>query len=274
MPHDRLFGPTYGLDHRLFAGEKLRPEVRHAVLTKFDAFCARHNWPHWHQWAKVIFFGSEASEWTSPELEGNADFDLSIGLHYPRLRHVVPAFENTGDAEIAHRVTELLHAECNDPHAYFSTGEGATGPWDQTWFANQLGYMIKQIKPYAAYDVYLDAWVVRPPHLPDWDIHHFPQGEGLVTEIQGVIEMARGALAMAEPYRTKAAAELWHFIHDTRANAFGPQGEGWYGTENVLEKALDQEGLMQPLWEAMTRHREHPEDYAPQRWSNTPAMAH
>jgi hypothetical protein len=149
------------------------------------------------------------------------------------------------------------------------------GPFDETWFANLAGWHIQDIKPYAAYDVTADpdttdSWIVKPPHLPDWSIHSFPQGEGLIEEIRGLAEMAKGVLTMPEPYKTKNGAELWHFIHDTRANAFGEHGEGWWAVENSLEKSLDQEGLLQPLWACHNRYDADPGAYDLAYWSNDP----
>lgn len=273
LPSQRLFGPTYGLDHRLFDGDKLRPEVRKAIIAKFANFCDRHHyWGAWGNWAKIVFFGSEASTWTSPDLEGNNDFDLSIGIEYDRFRELVPVARGVSDELIANALTEEMHAELNDPDTFYELADGSRiGPFDQTWFANLLGWDIRQIRPYAAYDVVRNHWIVEPPQLPDWDISKFPEGHGLVREIQGIIEMARGILSMPEPYRTQNGDALWHFIHDNRSGAFGPQGEGWFDARNVIEKALDQKGLIQQLWNCHDRadHVEHSLD-APAGWSNDP----
>ena len=136
---------------------------------------------------------------------------------------------------------------------------------------NKDSWDIRDIRPYAAYDVTANTWAVKPPHLPDWDISKFPEGKGLSQEIQGVIDMAKGILRMPEPYRTQQGAQFWHYIHDTRSRAFGPQGEGWYDPSNVLEKALDQAGLLQKLWALMDRARVDPATLnAPAEWSNNP----
>lgn len=273
LPHERLFGPTYGLDHRLFEGDVLRPEIRRDIVEKFSGFCSAHDYPNWHDWAKIVFFGSEASTWTSPTLVGNNDFDLSIGVEYERFRAAVPTMRGLAADLIASGLTEQMHAELNDPATYFELADGSrVGPMDQTWFANLLGWDIRQIRPYAAYDVVANHWIVKPPDLPDWDINQFPQGHGLVREIQGIIEMARGILAMPEPYRTQQGAQLWEYVHANRSGAFGPQGEGWWDVRNVVEKALDQKGLIQPLFECHQRAVETPHSLdAPAGWSNDPS---
>lgn len=270
-PRQRLFGPTYGLDTRLFDGDKLRPEVRASVIRQFTEFCERHGYREWPRWAKIVFFGSEASEWTAPDRHGNNDFDLSIGLFYFMFRlHYHPDLY-ASDEDIAARFTQEMHAELNDPQHRFP---GVEGVYDQTWFANLKGWDIAEIRPYAAYDVVEDEWIVRPPHLPDWSMKDFPEGPGLAEEVRGIVEAAEGILAMPEPYRTQNGAAFWEFVHANRSNAFGPEGEGWWDPRNVIEKALDQKGLMQRLFECHRRATEDPTSLAaPADWSNTPIPA-
>lgn len=268
-PKQRIFGPTYGLDTRLFDGEHLKNPVRVDVVGRFAEFCAEHVFEGHEQWAKIVFFGSEASEWTNPHRHGNGDFDLSIGIEYDLFRAHNPSYARMPDEGIADMFTRSMHAELNDPHHTFP---GVEGTYDLTWFANLKGWNIAEIKPYSAYDVVTGEWIVRPPHLPDWDISKFPQGPGLAAAVRGIVEMAEGILTMPEPFRTQEASQLWEFIHSSRSRAFGPQGEGWWGTENVLEKALDQKGLMQRLWSLMDAAKKDPSRLdAPADWSNTPA---
>ena len=271
-PKERLFGPTYGLDTRLFDEDgNLRDSVRMDVITRFDTFCREHGYEGWHRWAKIVFFGSEASEWTSKTRVGNGDFDLSIGIHYPALRATVPGFAGLSDEIIAAGFTQEMHTELNDPEHHFP---GVPGEFDQTWFQNQLGWDIEKIRPYAAYDVVDDEWIVQPPDLPAWSMADFPEGAGLAEEVRGIIEMAEGILKMPEPYRTQNGAALWEFVHSNRSDAFGESGEGWYDTRNVVEKALDQKGLMQKLWELWHSAQEDPRRLlAPKDWTNDPRSA-
>lgn len=270
-PTRRLFGPTYGLDTRLWDGEQLKPTIRDSIIRQFTEFCERHGYRDWPRWAKIVFFGSEASEWTSKSLHGNNDFDLSIGIHYFSFRlHYHPDLY-TSDADIAARFTEEMHAELNDPQHHFP---GVEGVYDQTWFANLQGWDIAEIRPYAAWDVVAEMWLVRPPHLPDWSLKDFPEGAGIAEEVKGMVQAAEGILAMPEPYRTQNGAAFWEFVHANRSDAFGPNGEGWWDPRNVIEKALDQKGLMQKLFECHRRAAEDPTSLAaPADWSNSPAPA-
>jgi GNAT superfamily N-acetyltransferase len=270
-PHERLFGPTYGLDTRLWDGEQLKLAVRASIVRQFTEFCERHGYRDWPHWARIVFFGSEASEWTSPDRHGNNDFDISIGIQYFSFRLHNHADLYTSDANIAARFTQEMHAELNDPEHTFP---GIEGVYDQTWFANLHGWDIAEMRPYAAYEVVTDQWLVRPPHLPDWSMADFPEGPGMAEEIKGIVEAAEGILAMPEPYRTQNGAAFWEFVHVNRSDAFGPQGEGWWDPRNVIEKALDQKGLMQKLFECHQRAAEDPASLsAPADWSNSPTPA-
>jgi GNAT superfamily N-acetyltransferase/mRNA-degrading endonuclease YafQ of YafQ-DinJ toxin-antitoxin module len=270
-PHARLFGPTYGLDTRLWDGEQLKLAVRASIVRQFTEFCERHGYRDWPHWARIVFFGSEASEWTAPDRHGNNDFDLSIGIQYFSYRLHNHADLYTSDVDIAARFTEEMHAELNDPQHTFP---GVEGVYDQTWFANLQGWDIAEMRPYAAYEVVTDQWLVRPPHLPDWSLADFPEGPGMAEEVKGIVEAAEGILAMPEPYRTQNGAAFWEFVHANRSDAFGPQGEGWWDPRNVIEKALDQKGLMQKLFECHRRAAEDPGSLsAPADWSNSPTPA-
>lgn len=271
LPTKRLFGPTYGLDHRLFDGEHLKPDVRHYVLNALHGFWLPRYGPGWIHWARVYLAGSEASEWTSETLEGNNDFDVLIGVDYDRLRSAVPSLRTMSDEDITAHLNRELRELTEQTSAATIPIEGeSTGPWDNTWYVNRDSWDITRIRPYAAYNITDDEWAVKPPHLPDWSIEKFPQGKGLQQEIRGIIEMAKGILRMNEPYRTRQATQLWEYIHSSRSKAFGPGGAGWWDANNVLEKALDQAGLMHKLWELMDQARRDPTRLDIPNWSNDP----
>jgi GNAT superfamily N-acetyltransferase len=274
MPKERLFGRTYGLDHRLFDGERLRPDVRKYILETLNAFWKPRYGLSWNQWARVYFAGSEASEWTSENLEGNNDFDILVGVDYNAYRaHGSRKDAGKTDLQITDELNEGFRKGLNPrtANAMIMVDGKLTGPWDNTWYVNPHSYDIREIRPYAAYNVTDDEWAVRPPHLPEWSTKAFPEGKGLEREIRGILDMAKGILAMPEPYRTQNGRALWEFVHSNRSDAFGAQGEGWYDPRNVIEKALDQAGLMQQLWALMDNARKDPHLLdSPAGWSNDP----
>lgn len=236
-PHERIFGPTYGLDHRLFseAGE-LRPEVREAVLEHMDQ-AIRVDWQisgtDQQDTLTLYLAGSEASEWTSPELEGNNDFDVLVDIDYDAWRGYGNSDEaRMTDEEITDSFNLAMRRAFNDEEWHPAFG----GTWHLTGYCN--GRPITEIRPYAAYDITHMRWVQKPPHLPEHSAADFPPA--LLAEARAVASQLRAIFKLEEPYRTSQARSLWQHIHDMRSEAFSPSGGGWSDPGNVIEKYLDQ----------------------------------
>jgi hypothetical protein len=270
-PDKRIFGPTYGLDHRLFEGEKLREDVRNYIMGTLDHFWTPMFGPGWHSWSMVYFAGSEASEWTAENREGNNDFDVLIGIEYDRFREE-QGIESSNE-EITDMLNQRFFSEL-DPLTESSliiVDGKAEGPFENTWYVNPESWDIRAIRPYAAYNVTTDEWAVKPPHLPEWSISAFPEGKALTRYADGVVKAVKAVLAMPEPYRTQQAVAWWDHLHGDRSRAFTPQGEGWFDPANVIEKWLDQAGLWAQLWEAKHKAEVDPHSLdAPADWSNDP----
>ena len=111
--------------------------------------------------------------------------------------------------------------------------------FDLTWFVNPKGYDIRNLHPYAAYNVTDDEWAVRPLEVPkDWDATHLPEAywsyaESLLNEINAI-----GQLPPEERHRM--AANLFEELHTHRSDAFSDGGKGLFDLSNVVEKYLDQ----------------------------------
>lgn len=476
VPTRRIFGPTFGLDKRLFDGDALKADVSHYILSTLDGFWRPIYGPGWMRWARVYFAGSEASEWTSKTLEGNNDFDVLIGIHYDRMRESLGgliammsneqitnalntqfrelaartdpvwilvkdgvnsgSWENQGGspADRPRSTTSLpastsrragqpapsdgTSASRSAPSATTWSDEGSSatrlgartapggplarsaapavsgwtpptptqlppgardsvpsatrpgtgtttwsapsasqpsdstsyspsravdaggvdaptssssstttgdaapaasrvgsaseassapgttrrlassksviwapqstglteeslpsppdgyrwvGPLSNTWYCNPDSWDIRDIKPYAAYDVTNHRWAVRPPHLPDWSIEKFPEGHAMVEMGEAYEKLIKAIFDLPEPYRTQQGNALWTYLHTDRSRAFGPEGEGWYDPGNVMEKWTDQQGLWKDLWAIHHRADEDPSTLlAPADWSNDP----
>lgn len=276
MPTQRLFGPTYGLDKRLFDGDQLKGDVRKYIYETLATFWKGKHGVDWDEWAIIYLAGSEASEWTSEERIGNNDFDVLVGVDYDKFRG---AHARREAAKTDQEITDELNYDFRvlnrqTAQAYIPIDGKSEGPFSNTWYVNSDSYDIRKIKPYAAYDVTNMRWAVKPPHLPKWDISQFPEGPALVAECQAVSAYVRAILNMPEPYRTQQGYALWHHLHSDRARAFGPQGEGWFDPGNVIEKFLDQEGLWEQLVQIMVRVKDDPSTLnAPENWSNDPVLS-
>lgn len=271
-PGKRIFTHTCGLDHRLFDETgKLRSDVRGYIVSMLTAFWMLR-YRNWRKWAKVYFAGSEASEWTSDSLEGNNDFDVLIGVDYDAFRTEhgpISSRATLTDQQITDRMNDEFRSGMNPlTKAIMVDVDGTpTGPWDNTWYVNPDSYDIRKIKPYAAYDVTGDTWVVKPPHLPHWSLSDFPKP--VVRTLRAADDYTRAVLKLPEPERTQQGAALFEAWHSDRSRAFSERGEGWYDVANLREKWLDQHGLWAELVDCAHRAKEGL-DLAPADWSNTP----
>lgn len=253
-PTSRVFGPTHGLDHRLFEGETLKPEVRMAVMDRLDGVLGPMVGFSWREWSKVYLAGSEASEWTSATLEGNGDFDTLIGVNYDRAREMEPGKLGDFDDE---RITWALNVALRFGYNASPWKPAFGGEWDLTGFCNPNSYDITRIKPYAAYNITDDTWAVKPPHLPDWGIDKLPEGgANLLAEAEGYAAVVEAISKMPEPFQTQQGRALWHHLHTDRGRAFSDQGEGWLDPGNLIEKALVEWGVWDKLveWQYGTQH--------------------
>lgn len=265
-PSLRIFSHTCGLDHRLWdADEKLKPEVRRYVLRSISQMWAG-KYANWKDWARIYFAGSEASEWTSDSLEGNNDFDVLIGVDYSAFRKANPSYRHVNNARITDEMNAGFRAY-NSDDVMLDVDGTTTGPWSRTTYVNPDSYNITKIKPYAAYDVGKNEWVVKPPHLPHWDISDFPKP--VVRALRAADAYAHSVLKLPEPERTQQGAALFDAWHADRSRAFSERGEGWFDLANLREKWLDQEGVWAEL--VNCKHRANQGlDRAPADWSNTP----
>jgi GNAT superfamily N-acetyltransferase len=246
--HSRIFGPTKGgLDPRLFRGGKMRPKVREAILERLGAVVEPLLGPTWKYALDVYLAGSEASEWW-----GNDDLDVLVGIDYdnaeesPYFQHIV-GIDSHGptDEEITDLLNKAFWDHYNDENWVAPFG----GVWHATAYANPaIGTGgIKRIKPYAAYDIQRNDWVVKPPHLDHWSIADFPEGPELLKEAEAYASLIEAIDKMSEPYRTRQGKALWDHLHAERSRAFSDEGEGWSDTGNVIEKALNEWGLWDKL---------------------------
>lgn len=117
--------------------------------------------------------------------------------------------------------------------------EKRVGPFSVTFFVNPRAWDIKNLHPYAAYNVTSDDWAVHPLQVPkDWDARHLPESywgyaEALLAEIKAI-----GQLPPEERHRM--AANLWEELHTHRSDAFSDGGHGLFDLSNIVEKYLDQ----------------------------------
>ncbi|MFE0490148.1 GNAT family N-acetyltransferase [Streptomyces griseoaurantiacus] len=236
LPRDHFFAPgEKGLDPRLFdENERMHPEVRQHILGLLDSFWAPKYGDSWQSWARVYLAGSEASHWY-----GNNDLDVLIGINHEALNHHVDAFCGEPDKVVDDKLTDELRHGLNDDARMLPGPDGKeTGPWESTFFVNPDSYDIRDIKPYAAYDITADEWAVKPVEVPnDFGPEKLPESTWDVFEaIQKLIKAIR---ELPEGVREREGSALYDYLHADRHSAFGPDGTGLYDPANSVWKALD-----------------------------------
>lgn len=237
QPSSGIFGPTTGLDQRLFGpGGELRPEVREAVMARLDQALRVDSGlagSDWQQWARVYLAGGSASEWAGNRPnEAAQDLDVLLGVDYGAARASSPALSRMDDAQVDAALNAALRSGFNE--SGWTPGFGGT--WDLTGYVNHAAFDVRAIKPYAAYDVSGGHWAVRPPHLPSHSLADFDPA--VLAQARALASEARAILRMPEPLRTREARALWERIHAERSQAFSDAGEGWTDPGNVAEKWL------------------------------------
>lgn len=238
LPEGRYWGPNSAQnDQRLFEGDRLRPEVRQDVLDRVGGILRAH-YKDWAKWTRVYFAGSEAGKWQP----FNGDFDILMGVDWEKFHQANPGWEDYPPEGIAAGMTDhFWHDEGGNVDNYwFTLKDGRkVGPFDRTFFVNAHAWDIRNLKPYAAYNVTDDEWAVHPLEVPaDWSATHLPESywdyaESLLHEIRAI-----GQLPPEE--RQRMAANLYEELHTHRSDAFQGEGKGLFDLSNVVEKYLDQ----------------------------------
>jgi 2'-5' RNA ligase/8-oxo-dGTP pyrophosphatase MutT (NUDIX family) len=238
LPSGRYWGPNSAQnDQRLFEGDHLRPEIRSDVLDRVGGVLRPH-YKDWAKWARVYFAGSEAARWQP----FNGDFDILIGIDWPEFHKANPGWEGYPDAGIAAGMTDhfWMEPEGNVKDYWFTLQDGRkVGPFDRTFFVNPKAWDIRELHPYAAYNVTDDDWAVHPLEVPaDWDATHLP--ESYWTYAESLLHEIRAIGQLPEEERHRMASNLWDQIHTHRSDAFTDGGHGLFDLSNVVEKYLDQ----------------------------------
>jgi hypothetical protein len=244
-PDQRMFAPgKQTLDPRLFDKEEhLKPEIRQDILSRIDSVWGKR-YGDWQSWARVYLAGSEATYWW-----GNNDLDTLIGIHYPDFKKLNPEFQSMNPQEISDILNAEFRKTINDEENHPEWDPDST--WHTTFFCNPNSYDVRNIKPYAAYDISGNNWIVRPPDArEDWGPDKFPHEDW--KYVDDAVRTAQQILRLPEPARGIMAQQYWEYLHTDRKRGFGPYGSGYTDRANVVYKALDMhpDSLIAALLEA------------------------
>ena len=256
-PHDRL-------DPNLFDGDRLHPDVRARLLTMLeDGLNAALNLSGIEHWLNAWLAGSGIThQWEG----GEGDLDVLFGVEMAKFVHHNPNFTGIPESAVAEWVNTQLkqHVWPRTSHTRFRDRT-----YEVTFFWNPgTDNTIENIKPYAAYDLRRDTWVVPPPVLPHDPRSLYPaewfEAAGRDVDAAGTIisrhdnaasklastspESPDGRNAGAELVRARAAAvALFDDIHVGRRQAFAEQGHGYADWHNFRWQHAKATGVVSAL---------------------------
>ena len=246
--------PSTELDPDLFQGTQLRITKRDGILEILFGYLGR-NYKDPYVWTKAWLAGSGVSyQWEAARQPG--DLDCLVGIEYVRFRKSNPEYSGMSNTEIASMMNEDFNSEIM--------------PNTRNWEGYELTYYvnpatdIRDINPYAAYDLISDTWTVKPDQTPvppysrDWE-QKAQRDHDMAVEIlgryNGAINDLRGAANDA--YRVNAerkiklaqeqAIAFYDDIHVGRKIAFSTVGSGYNDYNNYRWQAGKKSGAIQAL---------------------------
>lgn len=256
--------PTQTLDPNIFnQQERIRPQVRSWLLSTIASALHEKGFRASERWLRVWIAGSGASyQWSAARDPG--DLDILLGVDYPRFREANIEYTGMSDAEISDDMNEALQSDLWKRTANQQIGDSH---YEVTWFVNPGSTDIRNIHPYAAYDVGREEWTVRPIDLPlDGPSSWFPkeydaQAQADLARAQEIIaryDAAAAAANDADPGRrqnaltalnaaARDAVALFDEIHLGRHAAFDETGEGYRDFANYRWQRGKQLGLIPAL---------------------------
>lgn len=245
--------PESGLDPRLFSNHQIHSNIRTSILATLTNFLSGlYKAPE--SWCHIWLAGSGVSyQWSAHR--SPSDLDCLIGVDYPRFRAQNPAYQGFSDAEIAAELNEGLSLLNNQTSNFM-------GAYELTFYVN-VQSDIRDIKPYAAYSLTDDQWVVEPSAEPfkadpSWQAQIETESkfaQQILSRYKDAVQSVKSAPNEAARVNAEAALEhsvhqgaaLFEDIHKGRKIAFSPGGQGYADYYNYRWQAGKQAGIVPAL---------------------------
>lgn len=153
--------PQLILDPNLFEGTQLLPNVRQKLLDLFFDHMATMS-VNPHSWTMLWLAGSGISyQWHADR--GNGDLDVLLGIDYTKFVTDNPEFQYYSRHEIAEKMDAMLKQHLWPKTAHTVFGNQV---YEVTYYLNpdteNFDDSIKNIHPYAAYNLTEDHWTIEP----------------------------------------------------------------------------------------------------------------
>jgi len=246
--------PEVGLDPRIFRNGKLVPTVRNSILmTLFNFLSSRFQSAN--DWTYAWLAGSGVShQWAAKRNPG--DLDCLVGVDFDAFRRANTRFSGLSNKEIASMINDDFKENL------WPTTENFLDAFELTFYVN-VQTDITKIKPYAAYSLINDDWVVEPtvmeaPSNPTW-VAQTEKDKGAAAEIIGryaaALTQIQSALNPAARLNAERALKLavdqakalFEDIHQGRQYAFSETGQGYLDYNNFRWQAGKESGIIGAL---------------------------
>jgi hypothetical protein len=271
--------PALILDPQLFEGNELKPDVLSTILGLFhDYMSSRYN--NVSEWTMAWLAGSGISyQWAGGR--GNGDLDVLLGIDYTRFVDSNPAFSGMDRYDISYIVNDDLRTNLW-PTTSMVTFHRGDHPYEVTYYLNfnteNRDDSIKELQPYAAYNLTENHWTVEPESNPVRDVPKEYEEQAvsntLAAESIGQrYKSLQAILAFETPHSPRwhdairslnavssEAQALFDQIHTNRKQAFDANGEGYHDFYNYQWQAAKRDGIvgkLNQISQAATKEQEY-----------------
>lgn len=243
--------PGDGLDPKLFKNGRLAPYIRTAILTLLINHLEL-GYAEPTAWASAYLAGSGVSyNWEAHRDPG--DLDCLVSVDYVKFRMANQEYKGWSDAEISAEINQGFKNEL------LPRTENFMESYELTFYVN-VNPHIEEIKPYAAYSITDDTWVVpptqeAPPVNPEWDTaieRDRVKATEVVKRYATALEQIKNAANTAMRVNAESAlatavqqgAALFEDIHESRSTAFSPSGQGYADYANYRWQSGKRSGVV------------------------------
>lgn len=273
MPSSYFSPPANHLDPALFDGWKLKDSVREPLITAALSELHKAGLKDSGKWLRMWITGSAISyQWNADR--GNGDLDVQIGIMYEQFLNSNPEYRNISEYIMNEQVNTFLRDNLWPKMSHANIGGKI---FEVTYFWNyDVESDIMSIRPYAAYDLMSDQWIVQPPELPvdpktlypeEWYalIENDDYSSYRITsvyndaskEISGY-KPGSAAYINAKSRMNLAEAQaktLYDDIHEGRRQAFTMGGKGYSDYHNFRWQSAKASGTIERLKSIIQEHK-------------------
>lgn len=258
--------PAATLDPALFDGDRITHEALNALLGPVTRWLSQRYVVAWAQVHPHFWLAGSGVTYQWNADRGNGDLDVMVGFDPAAFIGANPQFASWGVADLVSQLNAEMKATLW-PATAATVISGKVFEVTYFWNIGVTGSpdSIKNIHPYAAYDLSQNCWTVRPPQLPENPALLYPASWGDTSDgdaqaaktlwnqyqaaIGGLNAYPEGSIPWHDAGRnlnhvTQQSRSLFDSIHYGRHAAFTDQGTGYGDYANYRWQRAKQSGAV------------------------------